>query len=213
MVSKEIVNHIKQLYSQSKVYEIEELIESEIARLGYSSDLMIRLALIELAAPIKDYEKSINYLESILSHENNYSALLILSDIFHNYLGGIELDLYERLEKCQCKYEEMKSDIELAKAWYFEDNNNIEASKECLLRSIQFCSKNVWNYFYLGKLYFKTNPYLGRDYIIKAISNVQVVWRDYTDYDDCTDVNNYFKEMIKGTHITKPTYEWIKSFI
>jgi tetratricopeptide (TPR) repeat protein len=213
MDNSEIIDKIKELTTQDRVLEIEELLISEIERTGYDTNLMIRLALAQLLIPINDPDKCIEYINIILENENNPYALMILCDVHHNYFSGIDSSLFDRINAVKTSDNIITSVIELIKSWYYENINDYESQKNCLLRSIQYNNKDVLNYFYLGKLFLKTDLILGKQLIKKALDNVKNIFQKNYKTDDCTNINNYINEMFRGVSITQPVYDWMKSFL
>ena len=203
---------IKKLSKNNSVYEIERLLEEMIEQGEYNSELLLRLALLELVPPIKDYYKSIKCIETILEHEENIYAILVLADIHHNYLGGVNEYTFDKLNSVVVTDNEIHALVEHSKSWYFQDIGKTEEYEKCLLNSIKYCECFVLNNFELGQYYIDhKQEHKGKEYIQRAIDNVMKVYEENFVIEDLTDIEEYINEMYKGIHLSKQVFDWIKS--
>jgi hypothetical protein len=194
--------------STEAMLKMEALIEKELERNPHNIQLLLKFALLEQSVPFADHIKSTWILNVILTYEpNNQLALLILAGVNH-YCGHAmdDKEIFEKLCSAETTNKEMASMLAYAASWYYEDIGDKEKLECILLKSIELCSRHVFNQKSLAKLYLKQNRLAEAKLLVqKAMTNVVKILKD-DDWWDYTDANNYTNEMIKGTHITRVVY-------
>lgn len=211
-----LLSKIIELGQCHDIEKIESLLEKELQKRPKDIDLLLRLSIIELALPLGDYPKSMFYLNKVLEYDkNNAYALILLGDINHSFLGGINDNLFEKLDQINLKDDnQLISIIELIKAWYHENNNDKSMYVRSLLKSIELDKDAVYNYKELAQYYLerdqknKAYPLLER-----ALKNIQLIYSKQNPKDDLTDVDQYIDEMLRGTKITQTNVDVIKDLI
>jgi tetratricopeptide (TPR) repeat protein len=202
---------IKALQQQDKDDELEKLLESYLRDMPHETELWLRLAIVEIYPPFADYDKAVYCLSSILSYDSdNINALLLLAYVSDMFLGGIDDELFKKLNKVSLKEKVCQSMVELAKAWYYERRNK-QLYEASLLKSIQLSPSCVFNYVNLARYYAKTGKIEeAKTLFRKALANVTTLYTSGKHQDDPTNKEEFFKVHIKGTSITDILFQSMK---
>ena len=111
--------------------------------------------------------------------------------------------------------EEITSMIEYEKYFYYRHKENKELIEQSLLKSIDLCNKHVWNNINLGRFYLRNKQIAkAKKYIYQGFNNIQYVYQ-VEDFEtnnkfDPFDIEEFFNERIKGTHLSWVNYDSIK---
>lgn len=193
------------------VEQAEVVIESQL-KYNYNIDLLLKLAVTVLCVPLVDYNKSLACVKNVYEiDENNFQAIILECCIHYYHLGGIDSELFSKLNRINNVSDKDLSIVKYVMSWYYE-NNDIKNYMLCLQESTNLCKEYVENYKDLGLLYLKQGQISkGLEYLKKALSNIQQVYSD--DIHDFTSVQEYFDEMITGIRITSIGRNSIKEII
>lgn len=213
----DLLTKINVLYNNDNDNEVYRLIEEQLKHESNDIGLWLSLAIVIVAPPHGDEEKSIACLQKALKiDENNVRALLILTYVYEHELGGIDDVLLKKIESLHAESDELNSMLKYAASWsYAKRKKNDPITKEkLLLESIQLCNKHVRNYEDLAKLYFdQGRDAEARELVKRALSNVQYIYPKDAHERDATNVNEFINERIKGIHITDENLNSIKELL
>ena len=214
-----LINLIKNTRNAEKVYELIEQLEIilkiYLARNKHDSEIWILLALTIYQAPIHNIPDAEQYLEYVLSYdENNYKAVLLLGYIKYYSAFTLNNEFYEQLCKIISPTPEIAALIEFVKYLYcdfFQDNQKAESH---LLKSIEYDNTLVKNNIHLARFYLweQNNYSLYKQYMIKGYQNIKYVYRDdiIDPYFDMFNIDEYFNEGLKGIHLSASNYESLR---
>ena len=205
--------------SEKILTEVESLLMSYLESHPEDTEMWLKLIKVEFTSPFEDYERIEKYVTTLLEYdENNVQGLLALAYAQRAYRGDVSDDLFVRLQRC-CDIttdKKLLSMLYLAIAWYYSwyslrDEKKHELS---LLRSIDYCGEYVHNYELLGRLYLKIGREVeGKKMIRCALANVRKIYGENYSSFDVTDINEFFYEFFKGTHITPPNLESLRELL
>lgn len=213
MNKEELIIKTNELYDQNKASEGELLFDEYLDKHPYDVDVLLRLAVYVLVPPLSYYPKSLECIYKIFSLDNNVRANLLFACINHFHCPDYDEEILSRLEGLKTDNLEEQSMIEYVKSWSYYRLGMWSLYEHSLIKSIQLYPFNVWNYDDLGKFYIKHGKQKeGLELITKAIKNVREVFLDDYDYSKCdySSIQEYFDELIRGTHITDVLYESLK---
>lgn len=199
--------------------QMESLLMDYLKKYPKDTEMWLKLTMVEFTPPWEDYERIEKYITSILKYdENNVQGLLILAYAQYVFRGEVTKDLFIRLQVVSniTTDKEWLSMIYLAIAWYYwgYDLKDEKKYEESLLQSINYCSEYVDNYELLGRLYLEIDREIeGKKMIRCALANVQKIYGENYDSFDITDINEFFNEFYKSTHITRPNLESIQELL
>jgi len=204
---------LKKLSKNNETEKMEALLSKKVEQEPNNIGLLLLLARVELIPPVADYYKSLDLLEKVLSLAPNHVIAILLTAYIHHFcLGGVDKDLLHKITAIKTDDNEEKSMLAYAASWFYQDQQIADSkSKElhegemrCLLESIQFCDKHVWNHEHLAQLYIKENRIIEAQFHLKkALNNVVKVYSDTFDNYDQTDMNEYINDRFKGIYQTK----------
>lgn len=206
----EILNLSKEL-TYDKLEEIDRLLESYIEKDAYNTDLLLRISVLQLCPPLMDTERCIYYLLRILAYDKeNLFALLILSYVENEMLGGMSDDLFNILCNLKMDDEEEQSLVYYCLAGYYYYRDDCEKFEEMITLAIKTYPYHVKSYVSLGKFYIRNkNMVIGKDLIRTALANIRLVYSNVSEI-DVTDYKEFINENIKGVHITEVNLEGLK---
>jgi hypothetical protein len=211
-----ILKIIKLSIDSNNLIKIESLIEEKLADELFNIELWLRLAVLELASPLVDCDKSIICLKEVLALEkDNPYALLILAYINNYDLGGIDQPLFDRLNNVYTTNDQLNSMLKYAASWFHTRNKDTSPRKSLLLESIKICREHVYNYLDLAKIYFvESRDEEAKVLIERALNNITKVYsnEDKKNGYDLTDVDLFLSEQISGIYQTNIGLESIKEF-
>lgn len=195
------------------VEKAEEIIERRIKNDNRNIKLWFKLAVIELTVPLVDYIKSLECVNKILDiDKNNVLAVILECCIHHYHLGGINEDLFNKLNLIRTNDNDVLSMIKYIMSLYYEDLD-INKQKELLEQSICLCNDYVTNYEELGNIYIIQGDLdKGKKLIKKAYDNIKLVYNE-EELCDFTDVNEYINEHVKGIHLSWINKERIRELL
>lgn len=195
------------------IEKAEKIIEKQIKNDTKNIELWFKLAVIELTVALVDYIKSLECINKILDIDKNNVLALILECCIHYYhLGGINEDLFNKLNLIRTNDEDVLSIIKYIMSLYYEDLD-INKQKELLEQSICLCNNYVTNYEELGKIYIIQGDLdKGKKLIKKAYDNIKLVYNE-EEICDFTDVNEYINEHVKGIHLSWINKERIEELL
>lgn len=184
------------------VLKAEELIEDDLKDDENNIELWLKLSVTELCVPIVDYVKSLDCIEHIYeTDKNNIYALIMECCIYQFHLGGIDEQLYSKLNNIEDCSKEIRSIIKYMMSWYYREND-IRNAISLLEESISLCDRYVSNYEKLGRIYLNQgNISEGKKLIKKALNNIELVY-DKDFISDFTDINEYVAEYVTGIHVS-----------
>jgi len=205
--------------SERVLEQMESLLMNYLKNHPRDTNMWLKLTMVEFTPPWEDYDRIEKHITRILEYdENNIQGLLILAYAQRAYRGDVSDDLFAHLQRC-CNIvtdRELLSMLYLAMAWYYSwyslrDEKKYELS---LLQSIDYCSAHVYNYELLGRLYLKTGRQIeGKKMIRYALANVRKIYGENYFSLDVTDINEFFDQCFRGTHITQPNLESIHELL
>lgn len=203
---KELELAIKEL----NVLKAEELIEVALKDDDNNIELWLKLAVTELCVPLVDYVKCLDCIEHLYEiDKNNIYALIVECCVYQFHLGGIDENLFSKLNNIEDDNKRTMSIIKYMMSWYYRDND-IKNIISLLEESISLCDRYVYNYEKLGKIYIKQgNIVEGKKLIKKALNNIELIY-DKESISDFTDINEYIAENVTGIHLSSFNKERIK---
>jgi tetratricopeptide (TPR) repeat protein len=209
-----MTDFIKEIHALTLSYDlekIEQLIESRLELEPYNCDLLLMLAILELAPPISDYYKSIDSIRKVLTiKKSDVIASLLLAYVNHYYLGGIDDESLNYIKTAVPDNAEHSSMLKYAESWYYVGLDR-KMQETCLGDSIEAFDRHVWNNYYLAKLYLEQGDEAKAKLLLKkAVENVVTVYSDESNGFDILSVDEFVNERIKGICLTKENYELIK---
>ena len=202
--------------SEKVLEQMESLLMDYLKDYPQDTDIWLKLTMVEFTPPWEDYDRIEKYITTLLEYdENNVEGLLVLAYAQYIYRGEVTEDLFIRLQNvCNITTDkELLSMIYLAIAWYHSSRNKKEYEL-LLLKSIYYCSEHVDNYKLLGLLYLEIGREIeGKKMIQCALANIRKIYGENYSSFDITDINEFFYEFFKGTHITWPNLESIRKLL
>lgn len=211
--------HNKFGQANKKFEEAQQVLFDYLKNHPKDTDSWLLLIMIETNPPLEDPFEIVKYANHILAYDpTNIYALLFLDFAQDVFLGGIQEDTYHRLCLAQSSDFEERSMIELAKANYFSQKNDVANYEKTLKKSIEYCSSHVKNLSDLGVLYLNQGKFTqGKELICKALDNVKNIKHFSDPYkpseQDATDMNDFFDYYYKGTTLRDAKYDYLKSLI
>lgn len=198
---------IRQLIEDGKVDNPEEtrvFFEEKLHKDSNDTEFLLILSLVELLCPDKDYEKSINYLEKILSISKETEALAMIFLAYVKDWEGIDENFLYRLKNLNTNNPEINSMIKYMISVAYGDykRNDIVLEERYLKESIDLYQGHAWNYVNLARIYCDQGKKNEAEQLIqKAQSNVKIKYATKADFEnyDPTNFNDFLNEYIKGT--------------
>ena len=179
-------------------------ISEQLTHESNDTEFWLSLAIVIVAPPFGDEEKSIKFIHKALAINNDDPiALIILAHVYEYQLGGIDDMLLHQIKNLHTSSNEINSMLKYVASWSYSTGkkNDPETEEKLLKESIELCDKHVWNYEHLARLYLKQQRYLEINSLVtKALCNIQKVYSDNDDY-NITDINEFINERIKGIHL------------
>ncbi len=201
----------KNEFEAAKNFLLNYLLENPTA-----SDAWLLLAILECNST-EDSEKITEYANNILVYDtSNAYALLFLAYAKYYYLRSqIDEETYKKLCFAKSDDPELMAMIEVAKARYFEDKNDIENYEKSLQKSIAYSSNQQMNFSMLGILYLNQGQFeAGKTLIKKGLMNVKKISAsENIDAYDPVNIITFFDEFYAGTIIRDTRYSQLKSLI
>jgi hypothetical protein len=128
LIDKEVNKLINISYTHpaylSNFEKAEILMDSYLEQHPTDTYMWFRLAILVYWPPIADYIKAMNCMKRILSYDPNNAYAVVVLTTFLKYNMTIDNECFGILCNIQTNDKEIQAMIELAKAWYFEGNNN-----------------------------------------------------------------------------------------
>lgn len=188
---------------------LEQILLNKVKEEPDNMDNWIKLCLTELLYPFEDYVTALTYINKIKKRNNNIKLLFLEASIkWHNY-GEIDKELFKRLKDFETDNEKEKAIIYYFMSLFYM-NSNLIKRKELLLKSIELCKTNVYQYKELASVLKREGKYDDAWKMInKAIDNVIKIYEEGEGY-EYLNYDLYVGEYITGTHISKGNYELIK---
>jgi tetratricopeptide (TPR) repeat protein len=205
--------------TNKKFEEAEQIIFNYLKKHPQDTEAWLLLIMIETNPPLENPFEIIKYANHILSYDStNVYALLFLSFAQDVFLGGIQEETYHHLCLAQSSELEVISMIELVKANYFAQKNDVLNYEKALKKSIVYCSSHVKNLSDLGIFYLNQGKAReGKELIRKALDNVKSINHFSDPYKpnehDATGMNEFFDYYYKGTTLRDAKYDYLKSLI
>lgn len=203
----------KRLYEEKLKAQLEEQVQTDPNNI----DLLLRLALFELEPPEGDPDKCIEYLNRVLSlDENNATALLFFAHLHEYVVWFIPDELLAKIETLYTDNDEYNSMLKYVASWsYGKFRKNIPEKEEALLKeSIKLYSRHVWNYVNLAELYAAQGKITeSQELAKKALSNVKKVYScEVLEYDP-TNITDFLNAEIKRIYLTDVQFGLIKKLV
>jgi tetratricopeptide (TPR) repeat protein len=193
--------------------KIKSFLENKLQQDPNNIEFLFLSALIEFFQPYPDYDRSIKFLEKMITASKE---LEVFATIFFAYVEDkhfyIEEALLHRLKNFETTNNEINSMIYYAQAWpYIVDKPNMAKQKlaeQYLEKSINLCPNYVWNYIKLARLYIKTErKQEAKQLIQKALHNIKKIdSKSISIYD----LNEFLNKCIKGIWLHEAQLEIIK---
>ena len=218
----QIIDDFKDIYKTTSIENeyivierIEKIIDEYLKNNPYDTEIWILQALLVYESPLNDLMKTINCLKKVLIFDpNNTTAALFLGYVYE-YSSYIPEDFFHKLLNIKSDNNEIASMIEFVKYFYYRYKENNELIEQTLLQSIALCSNHVWNNIKLDQFYLQNKQIdKAKDYIFQGFNNIQYVYHKedfkqnfkYNPFD----IEEFFNERIKGTHLSWVNYDSIK---
>lgn len=215
------MNYLKyRLITESENKELY-LLQSSILSLDTitEADRVLKLSLILMQNPIRDYETAVNLLNDFSLTEVNLQILIVGAEINAVWPVFQPNPFIERLLKIYSKCSNLeKSVITYLKAIDIDNSMIMSHEKhikvECLLKeSLELCDSYVNNYYRLALL---SNKGTAKQLMKRALSNVEKVYStercEKMEFDEIVSFDYFLKEHILGTTLSQSDYFEIKKF-
>lgn len=208
---QEIIKRLSRQQDKACLEEAEKLLETYLEKYPKDTDGWLRLALLVLSVPLVDFYKSINCIHQVLSYDaNNADAVLLLTYVYHTSLGGVDENLFNRLDRLTLEDNSYRSMIEYVKSWRYWRTGE-PPYEELLLRSVQIYGCHVYNYLDLARYYVKNGQMEQGKYLARiGLSNIVAVYSEDIEIADGTSLKELFNEQIKGVHVPDWVVDSIK---
>lgn len=195
------------ILSQNDDDRLYDFVSEQLAYESNDINFWLSLAVVIVAPPFGDEEKSIKFINKALAIDNNNPiALIILAHVYEYELGGIDDMLLHQIKNLHTNSDEINSMLKYVASWSYREHkkNDPEIEEQLLKESIQLYDKYVWNYEHLARLYIKQKRYLEINKLIKkALNHVKKIYTDENiDEYQATSIDDFINSRIKGTHIT-----------
>lgn len=196
------------------LFVMEELLKETLEKNPQDTEAWIYRIMVEFNPPWLVFEIIFEYLEKIFEYDPYHiQATLIMAFSQDLFFQKISDETFDRLCHIQSEDKQILGMVEIAKAWYFENSDPISYEKH-LKKSIEYAPDFVANYVMLGKLYFTQGDRIkGKELIKKGLTNVTGIYSETYNSRDITDIEEFFCERYKDTHITRPNLEDIKKWL
>lgn len=183
---------------------VEKILKEQLKIKPDNIEKLIELSLAELATPLCDYFSSLKYIHCVLKLDpNNIFAILIECCVNDFYLGGIDDQLYKKLESIKTEDTKWKSIIKYMMSQYYRfDKRKIDKQKVLLEESVELCDEFVHNLRNLSYIYISEGRKKeGIELLQKAINNVKCIY-DSNSSSSIISIDDFLNEYVKGTHKT-----------
>lgn len=201
--------------SEEILFKMESLLIAYLKSYPKDTDMWLKLTMVEFTPPWEDYDRIKGYINAVIAYDKyNIESLLILAYAQYIFRGEIKEDLFTLLMNARHTLigQKLISMAYLVAAWYYKPIDEKEYEKK-LLKSIYYCDEYVKNYVLLGELYCdRGNIVEGRKMIQLGLKNIQKIYTK-GDFTDITDINEFFDEFFKGTHIISENLQSIKKLL
>lgn len=201
--------------NRSSFDEVEQLLLDYVKVNPYDADGWARLVTLETLAPVEDYERATEYLNTALTyHKGNQLFFVLRYFLTEWFLGGLDDELVNSaLEQKNTFAEGTSSMLSYILAWHYK-NKDMYKFESLLEESIQECAIHVTNYTDLGKHYLsKGEIEKGTALIKEGLSNVIVIYNDTNMEYDSLDIVRFVNERITGVFMTEDTYRSLERLV
>ena len=227
------VNKLVKTRNSDDIDKAEMLLENYLKENPKDIEMWIRFCVFELQPPLCDGERGLKYIYKVLEMDpNNFEAVMLMACI-DRFLASAN-SVIIKLSQIRTDDPEKLSMIEYAKAWSYErieeDNykaihgnldgfykspENYKQTEEALKKSINLYPCHVYSYKHLARIYNRCNKKASAAKLIKkAIKNVKVIYKEGEGLDgDWTCPQEYFNELVKGTHISESLYKSLGEYL
>src|SRR3990167_8712915 len=153
-----LLKRVNELFSQRDIISVdnaEELLDNYLINNPNDADMWLRLAVIQLYAPLNYYPKAIECIYRVFElNSNNVEAHLLYAYINHFHYPANYEGVAINLSNIKTEDTEKLSMIEYAKSWSYMDNlKDACLYEKALKKSIQLHPYHAWNYIDLGRFY------------------------------------------------------------
>lgn len=182
--------------------EIEKLLQQILEKDPQNLDALMRLAILYMDMPFVDYPLSVPCLQKVFEIEpDNIKAWLLYAE-FSDCEGPqcFTEEILDKLKSLKSDSPDINSMLKYVISMYYEERDAKQQEKY-LCESIALYDKHVWNRIKLVRLYIQQNKKNeARVLLEQAIGNVVKIY-NASGVHDYTDIEEYFNEFIRGTHI------------
>lgn len=195
---------------------VEKFLEDSIAKDPTNIDLWLRLAILEIKAPIVDYDRSFACLNEVFKLEAEHPiALLCLAYSYSREFGFVSEELFKRLQAVKTDSAELNSMLNYAMSWFYRKNETNDEEIRLLQISVDCYQGHVWNYIHLARYYSSRDYKKSLMFYKNAFKNIVKVYKEppFNDVYDHTDVDEYINAYIKGIYIVEDTFNRIKKIL
>lgn len=208
-MNTELLERIKGLCAIAQPDELEaaeRLLDGHLKLYPHDTEAWLRLFMITIADYVSHEAKAIECCKKILAYDSyNIYALLALFYMYHYYpYYKYENSMVEKLLAFKSENYEFMSLIELTRAWYYDDSENIALKEKSLLKSIAYCDRFVCNYEALGYLYGRQDKFQEAILCLqKGLDNIQSIVYGIGEYKaDTSDIESLLDEFFRGTIVS-----------
>ncbi|WP_179030976.1 tetratricopeptide repeat protein [Paenibacillus kribbensis] len=195
--------------------EAEQLLLDYVKENPTDVDGWAKLVMLETLAPIEDYERATEYLNTAIIYHKDNQLFHVLRYYFTEwFLGGLDEELVNTAFELKSTFTgEVSSMLSYILARHFQ-NKDMNKFESFLKKSIQECSMHVTNYTDLGRHYLsKGDKEEGIALIREGLLNVKVIYNDTNMDFDSLDIVRFVNEMITGVFMTEDIYRSLEKLV
>lgn len=196
------------IVNRSSLGKAEQLLLDYVKRNPTDIDGWAKLVMLETLAPIEDYERATEYLNTAITYHKDNELFHVLRYYFTEwFLGGLDEEMVNTAFGLKSTFTgKTSSMLSYILARYFQNKDMIKF-ESFLKKSIQECSEHVTNYTDLGRYYLsKGDKEEGIALIKEGLRNVKIIYNDTNMEFDLLDKARFVNEMITGVFMTEDTY-------
>lgn len=186
------------------VIAIEELLKEYVKFEPRTTELWLRLAIIQHNPPLYFLDTITAYLDNIFVYDPyNADAHILLAYMSFMNGPGVTQSIFEKICEVQTNNLEKAAMIELMKAWYYRHEKEDYAMYErCLLLAIAYCPTFASHYLSLGEFYARRGHMQEAKRLLKCgLNNVQQIL-SLSLINDLTDIEEFYNEHLKSTTLS-----------
>lgn len=190
---------------------MQDIILDYLSKQPSDVDLWVKLMLIQSIPPRADYIAIKDCTNIVFMYDSfNIPALLILMYGYYYLIRSPDEEYpIQRLFDAKSEDKELSAMLEIAKAQWYDEQNNQDLYEHCLLTSINSCQSFAYPYISLGLFYIDNNMISeGKEFLRLGLANVKKIY-DETSYDwsRVLDIGFFYEEHYRLTYIPRSYYK------